>query len=547
MTHTGNLIKLGRTNVADPASVKRNIANQQGVADRFTGFIAKEQTILDNTASTIKQRAAARQAISAFTRQRGVVETTIGKFQAALGGFAGGDPEFTFTPGQRFPLGTPGQGLIRGPARPGQGGLIRGPAVPGQGGLIPAGQGGARGALGTAAFGPEPGVSGSIVDFLKSKGIDSSFGSRAFLFKLLGQTEEFRGTAEQNLGLLGTFSRLESEARVPLTKRNILDVIKGFGGGAGAPRGDTQVGDTDVSIPTGDRDRDFGGLADTARGGGLPSEGDLSAQASLDFLGSKAFELSQRESDAREAQLKIQQEQDRTALLQDFARRGIAFSGIREKGEATQEESQRLAETLGIEIPLAKVVLEGIAEKSKALLKDALDEKKDAVDFFKSLGLVVNPETGELVQTSAETRAQASATRQEAKFQQEQEVGKKIDTFTDIDGRRIEVFQTPDGAIRTVVVGQASKSEKDKAAEKSVYTNTQLIKIRKWNTSHPTQIIPTDRLSDVADILITDGEDEAEKFIRNRNIGIRGSDSQGFIGAAFEEAFNRIKNFAGVD
>jgi len=69
----------------------------------------------------------------------------------------------------------------------------------------------------------------SVVDYLKSLGRDSSFGARNQLFKqIISSTEEYKGTADQNVRLLSALRRenLPKIQRPLKTDESIVDLLK---------------------------------------------------------------------------------------------------------------------------------------------------------------------------------------------------------------------------------------------------------------------------------------------------------------------------------
>ncbi len=390
MPHTGQLIQTGPRNFSTEESIRKNISSQEGVASRFTDLIAAKQRILDDPTSTTTQIANANQAITAFTKQRQVVLDTISQFKGEIAEA----PRIEDTPEAR-------QAAIQDPSPE-----LRAELLAEEGSATRAT---AQRAVQTATqFGAEPGVSGSIVDFLKSKGLESGFASRAQLFAQLGGTGEFIGSAEQNLGLLGTLTRAESDAGLTLTSQNFQNVITGFGQTPtpGTTPSTTVAGGV-PSIPTGGAiPSGLTSLAQTAAGGAFPGADDILTQAREGFEATPGFQLQSQAAEAARGKIEVGTARDIKSFIQDQAVAGLTFSGGRKSG-VREIEADKLAQLSGIDRDLALVLVQGIEKGVQDLVKEAQKGQERAITSLGQLGFVVNPETGELIQKPSEARAQA--------------------------------------------------------------------------------------------------------------------------------------------
>ena len=302
-----------------------------------------------------------------------------------------------------------------------------------------------------ARFGAEPGVSGSIVDFLKSKGVASDFGSRANLFAQLGGQGEFRGTAEQNLALLGTLSRAERDAGLTLTSQNFQNIISGFGQtptpgttpSTTAGGGAASIGTFGGGVPSGLTD-----LARTAAGGSFPSADDIFSQAREGFEESPGFQLRSQEAEATRSRINVQSARDIKSFIQDQALAGLTFSGGRIQG-VKEREAEKLADLSGIDRDLALVLVQGIEKGIQDIVKEAEKGEQRAQDAMKALGLV-NVD-GQLVKTAAQeerefqrgldiTREQRLQGQAELSFSREQRIANEGFGLSSTDLQQVNAF-----------------------------------------------------------------------------------------------------------
>ena len=281
----------------------------------------------------------------------------------------------------------------------------------------------------------------SVVDFLKSRGINPTQGERFPLFetrkKLFGDLGletslgTFQGTAEQNTSLLNKLIQSERDLGVSLSATNLMDFVK-----TSAPVPSAEAGASDV-INTAGEQPDQTTASDLVPTEGasaadfLPEDPDPTEQAKQaeeDFLGSTGFAFAQEEAAASKEALRIKGQKDTENLIQDLASKGLAFSGIRDK-EVTAQEELNLSAQLGVDRRFARMIAIGIQKTASDLAKDASKGKQEALDALKDLGYtVVN---GQLVLTASEQRAQQrdilAESREERAMRAEERAEKRMD------------------------------------------------------------------------------------------------------------------------
>ena len=126
-------------------------------------------------------------------------------------------------------------------------------------------------------------------------------------------------------------------------------------------------------------------------------------------LGQFATEL-EKQSIEREGRIQ------KTAIQDEFGRRGLFFSGAREGAERDLQEKV-LAANLGVDIKFAGLLLNAFEEAQKQSAKDVADilaeakkGRQEAIDQVNKLGYAVLP-NGAVIPTASELRAQASEER----------------------------------------------------------------------------------------------------------------------------------------
>ena len=261
----------------------------------------------------------------------------------------------------------------------------------------------------------------SVVDFLKSRGFQQTQGEQFPLFNLrkqlfeqagLSPTKgEFRGFAEENRALASLLARAEAETGVAISPSNIGDVLRfGKTGGTAAgvvdlARGTTAPPSTPSDVSgvqgqvdtTGEASKVFADLFKTV------SPEDLAQKALELFTGSATFPLEQEAREAEKAGIRVKAQQETEELIQKMASRGLTFSGIRAKGEATIEADQ-LSKLLGVDRKFALLIAKGLESSAQTIAKEAQQGKKDALGALEKLGYTVNPLTGRIEPTLAAIR-----------------------------------------------------------------------------------------------------------------------------------------------
>lgn len=313
----------------------------------------------------------------------------------------------------------------------------------------------------------------SVVDFLKQRGFVPEQGERFPLFeqrkRLFGQlgleseSNEFRGTAKENLSLLNRLSESEREAGIGITPQNIVDVTRAQPTQVPPPpsinQQGTATGGTIEAEPTDLVPDRLRGLITQAQGGGgeLPTTEEVAGEALERFTGGTEFAFAQEEAQAGKAAVRLTAERETQSFIKSIASRGLFFSGARKEGVSTIEVD-KLASLLGIDRKFAKIVATGLQNSAQDLVKEAKAELKtgrdDAKQALGQLGFVLTPE-GQLVQKPTEVRAEAAAVRAE-------EAGVRAETSAE----RAEIERTKDNS-RAILGNEAlynSLSQADKQA-----------------------------------------------------------------------------------
>ena len=320
-------------------------------------------------------------------------------------------------------------------------------------------------------------ASGSVVDFLSSKGFTSQkgekfplFDTRRSLFDKLGlntQLGEFRGSAEQNTALLNMLRKTERESGVSLSIANINDVITGATASRTSatapaiiplyqaklihPEGSKQIFEVltgGVLRGIGDENdpkfKELGGFASVRPVTQeefaqfnqsqeevkdflpkIPTPEELANLALEKITGSGTFPLEKEAVEAEKAAIEVKAQRDKESLIQDMAARGLTFSGVRDK-EVSALEADTLAQTLGVDRKFALLIATGLERAAQDIAKEAQAGRKEALDSLKALGYTVNPATGRLEQTLEGQRFDLSIA-QEQRLQEQAEFDRQLD------------------------------------------------------------------------------------------------------------------------
>jgi hypothetical protein len=294
-----------------------------------------------------------------------------------------------------------------------------------------------------------PQVYGSIVDYLKNKGVPSDFDYRKRLFESLGLNPkngtEFRGYAEENLALLNYLSKAEKNSGVSLSLNNMGDILsiaqKDSSINTNSSNQPQQSNNSDEKFTappgysmeylSGD---DKSSSSNNIEGMELPSSilemlygkqysADELSQMALDkFTGSATYGLKQEESESNKAALQLQAQADKESFIKKIASQGLIFSGAKKTGLASID-ADAIAKQFGIDRKFALYVAQGLESAAQDIAKEASKGNADALASLRSLGYDVNPLTGRIEQT--QTAKNASATQ--ARFEETQ---KRLETNT---------------------------------------------------------------------------------------------------------------------
>ena len=280
---------------------------------------------------------------------------------------------------------------------------------------------------------PTPQVQGlntatSIVDYLKSRGFQAKPGEKFPFFEQRGQLYEslglgsslgeFRGSGEQNTALLNLLTQSERNVGVSVTPENIFNVART----GNKPIGAADIvsgagGTTGTSSPTGPAlPAGIGDLFKTL------SPQQIADEALKRFTGSSTFALQKEGVESEKAALQLKAQADTEQLISSLAAKGLTFSGIRSKGEASVG-TDKLAGLLGIDRKFAMIIAKGLESSAQEVAKEAQQGSQEALRALEKLGYTVNPLTNrieptleakrlELSEKSGE-RAEASAQRAE--------------------------------------------------------------------------------------------------------------------------------------
>jgi len=271
----------------------------------------------------------------------------------------------------------------------------------------------------------------SIIDYLSSKGFNPAdvnpyTGVRKKIYGAVGGQGEYIGSAEQNTMLLGKLQQAEKTAGIGITPQNVFDVIGGVGA-TQTPLGTAPGGVTPLYQPSENviRASDITGttnelinempqgltnLAQTAAGGAFPSATELAQKAEQLYMGGSSYMFGAEAAQAAKQNLEIQAQRNRENIITDLARRGLFYSGLKQK-KLDEAEVDRLAQALNIDRKFAAIIATGIQDTIKDLVKEAKDEKQSAIDALDALGFVFNPLTGDVMEKPSEQRAREAAER----------------------------------------------------------------------------------------------------------------------------------------
>lgn len=255
---------------------------------------------------------------------------------------------------------------------------------------------------------PQLSTTTSIVDFLKSRGEESSFTARRKLFTEKGfatRLGEFTGSASQNLALLRNL-RTPTEVTAPPAVTEAVPTTEPAGAAAietaGAPVTPPTAPPSFTEqikerVPTAGEQFDLTQIPTPE----APTPGDILERA----RGETGVQLAQKEQAFAAGRLPAQVEQGITDVRSDFASRGLVFSGARTTAEQGVRD-KAIADKFNIDLRFAKV-LGGAIDRAatdlgkdiEEVIKDARDQRQEEIDFLADLGLAVNPQTGELFET----------------------------------------------------------------------------------------------------------------------------------------------------
>ena len=237
----------------------------------------------------------------------------------------------------------------------------------------------------------------SIVDFLKSKGQDSSFEARKKRFDELGLNQslgDFRGSDVQNIQMLKTLSAPPAGALpVPEVPASPAKTIL-----------DDATNAANVAAPVNPQFKNV-----------IPPKAEPSFQDILSAVRGQTTTQLEEES-ARLAKEKIAGEAGtaKAKVRQSAAERGVAFSPAFFEQPQQEIDAKKVAADLGVDIGIAKIIARGMeselaqrAKQTAAEQKAAEAEQKAQATFLeKTQGVAVDPLTGEAVKTLATQRAE---------------------------------------------------------------------------------------------------------------------------------------------
>lgn len=255
-------------------------------------------------------------------------------------------------------------------------------------------------------------TSTSVVDFLKSKKQESSFSARKKLFNesnLSNRLGDFKGSEAQNRALLRNLQSdaptLQEVSGTTGIDPSIIDRSKAAIASAQETLAQSRATQTTPPPPpqqTTPTDTSSGRFSLTQ----IP---DIEPASADDILararGETGVQIAEQEAAINKQAIQSQIPQKISDLRANFASRGLVFSGAVDAGErAIRDEA--LAKELDVDIRFAKILGNAIdraqsemGQEIEEIIDAARDQRKAEVDFLKSVGLAVNPQTGELLPT----------------------------------------------------------------------------------------------------------------------------------------------------
>lgn len=283
-------------------------------------------------------------------------------------------------------------------------------------------------------------TSTSIVDFLKSKGQESSFSARRKLFQEGGFEQRlgtFTGTAAQNLALLRSMQ--QSDRAAPVSAQDTLNQV---GAPTPAPAAPFQAPTTtpaqttlESGIKTTAAQPGATQAVDAAQGQSfgsfnltqVPTPEPVTADQILkQARGETGVQFAEKEAQIKKQRVDAALPQQLSDIRSNFASRGLVFSGARSVSEQGARDTA-LANQLDIDLQFAKILGGAIdraevelGKRFEEVVAAAQDQRKEEVNYLKSIGLAVNPETGELTPTLEAQRFQLQSAMDALKFQQQQ-------------------------------------------------------------------------------------------------------------------------------
>jgi len=256
-------------------------------------------------------------------------------------------------------------------------------------------------------------INTSIVDFAKSKNIDSSFEGRKRLYERIGLNKDlgdYRGSEQQNVQFLKTLQSrpelLSQSTTIPVIPTQ--EVIKGLPKTQDQLQSEAQAA---AAIP-----QQFKNL--------IPPAQPLTPEEILAKVRQGAdVQFAEAGAEQSKNVLASQTQGEKTRLENTLASRGLYFSGRRETGLQALDAEQ-VAKQFNIDLGLAKIVSKALQDEQTTQLKEATTQQKAVEGYLKTQGLQLNPLTGEvefIPQTSTEKRAEATSARAEAQLKLSEE------------------------------------------------------------------------------------------------------------------------------
>ena len=260
-------------------------------------------------------------------------------------------------------------------------------------------------------------TSTSIVDFLKSQKKESSFSARRKLFEEGGfekRLGSFKGSSSQNLALLKSLQQSDNSASGAVEKAKEFTTPSGATGTVeqlGALGGQTP------QIP--------GQIPQTTT---LPEIPQIAPPSAQDVLakarGETSVQIAEQEAQIDKERIAGELPGKLTAVKNEFASRGLVFSGARTLQEQ-EVRDQALSQKLDVDIRFAKILGSAIDRAANDLgkeiedvIKEAKEGRAEQIKFLRDMGLAVNPQTGELFPTLS--------AQKEGRILQQQEIANEL-------------------------------------------------------------------------------------------------------------------------